>query len=273
MPTDQWRNKDMYKAIISDFDGTLVGANYKLSKKLKDAVSEWLRAGKFFSIATGKALVPMLTNALEELSITSPIIINGGAEIINFRSKEILFSAYIAPDTAQAICNLLIQHNYPFVVVKTDKVYSTSRQSGLHKEDISYRDLATLVNYLNISKIRMTTTDLQEDVVENFVKQNLADVYHTINVVRGYTPSSRGYDITSINATKQIAITKLFELLKIDRNEVIGIGDGFNDYSLLSGCGYKVALENSPEDLKAIADHIAPSVDKDGVADVIYKHI
>ncbi|MEK7605706.1 MAG: Cof-type HAD-IIB family hydrolase [Patescibacteria group bacterium] len=264
---------DMYKVIISDFDGTLVGVNYKLSKKLKHAVSEWLRAGKFFSVATGKAFVPMLTNALEELNITSPIIINGGAEIISWRSKEILFSAYITPDIAQAICNLLTQHNYPFVVVKTDKVYSFSKENDLHKEDISFRDLSKLANYHNISKIRITTTDLQEDIVENFVKQEITDVYPTINVVRGYTPSSKGYDITSVNATKQLAMIKLFELLKIDRSEVIGIGDGFNDYSLLTACGYKVALENAPEDLKSIADYIAPSADKDGVADVIYKHI
>lgn len=38
-------------------------------------------------------------------------------------------------------------------------------------------------------------------------------------------------------------------------------------------CGLKVAMGNATEDLKAIADYIAPSVDDDGVVDVIAKFI
>lgn len=38
-------------------------------------------------------------------------------------------------------------------------------------------------------------------------------------------------------------------------------------------CGLKVAMGSAVEDLKAIADYIAPSVDEDGVVDVIQKFI
>ena len=38
-------------------------------------------------------------------------------------------------------------------------------------------------------------------------------------------------------------------------------------------CGLKVAMGNAVDDLKAIADYIAPTVDEDGVADVINKFI
>jgi len=38
-------------------------------------------------------------------------------------------------------------------------------------------------------------------------------------------------------------------------------------------CGLKVAMGNATEDLKEIADYIAPTVDEDGVADVIEKFV
>jgi hydroxymethylpyrimidine pyrophosphatase-like HAD family hydrolase len=37
--------------------------------------------------------------------------------------------------------------------------------------------------------------------------------------------------------------------------------------------GLKVAMGNAIKDLKAIADYIAPSVEEDGVADVIEKFV
>ena len=62
-------------------------------------------------------------------------------------------------------------------------------------------------------------------------------------------------------------------LLKIKTTEIIGVGDGYNDFPMLLACGLKVAMDNANDDLKAIADYIAPSVDDDGVADVIEKYI
>lgn len=38
-------------------------------------------------------------------------------------------------------------------------------------------------------------------------------------------------------------------------------------------CGLKVAMGNAVQDLKEIADYIAPSVDEDGIADVIEKFV
>ena len=54
---------------------------------------------------------------------------------------------------------------------------------------------------------------------------------------------------------------------------MIAIGDGPNDFPMLMAAGFKVAMGNASDDLKAIADYIAPTVEKDGVVDVIEKFI
>jgi hypothetical protein len=47
---------------------------------------------------------------------------------------------------------------------------------------------------------------------------------------------------------------------------MIGIGDNFNDIPLLNACGYKVAMENAPDEVKQIADEVIPSFNTEGVA-------
>jgi len=63
------------------------------------------------------------------------------------------------------------------------------------------------------------------------------------------------------------------EILGIKTDEIIAVGDGYNDFPFLMACGLKVAMGNAVPELKAIADYIAPSVDEDGIVDVIERFI
>ncbi len=80
-------------------------------------------------------------------------------------------------------------------------------------------------------------------------------------------------DITSSEASKQHGILEVARILSISTEEIIGVGDGYNDFPLLMACGLKIAMGNAVPELKAIADFIAPSVEEDGVATVIEKFV
>ena len=78
---------------------------------------------------------------------------------------------------------------------------------------------------------------------------------------------------THPNSTKQHAILKFSQILEIDPKDIMGIGDGYNDMPLLMACGLKVAVGNAINDLKEIADYIAPPVIDDGFAYAVRKLI
>ena len=59
----------------------------------------------------------------------------------------------------------------------------------------------------------------------------------------------------------------------MDTSQMIAIGDSYNDLPLLAACGLGIAMGGSPEELRAIADHVAPSVDDDGLAVAIEEHV
>lgn len=136
--------------------------------------------------------------------------------------------------------------------------------------DVEYKKISEMP-YENIPKLVLWTDLLEESEVENFVRNNIHGKFSTLEVVKSYTPFDKSWQITSLKGTKQAAIKKLAELLYIQPSNIVGIGDSYNDYPLLSACGYKVAMGTAPSELKQIADFIAPSYSEDGVAVVIDK--
>ena len=85
--------------------------------------------------------------------------------------------------------------------------------------------------------------------------------------------STRRVELTHIETSKGIAAACLASRWGIPREQVIGIGDQDNDRSLITWAGLGVAMGNAVEDVKAIAQFVAPSADEDGVAAVIEKFI
>jgi len=63
------------------------------------------------------------------------------------------------------------------------------------------------------------------------------------------------------------------KIFGIDKSEMIAFGDGYNDISMLEYAGLGVAMENAPDDVKAVCGHVTLSNNNDGVAVVIEKHI
>jgi hydroxymethylpyrimidine pyrophosphatase-like HAD family hydrolase len=108
------------------------------------------------------------------------------------------------------------------------------------------------------------------DVVMNALK-----VIPEINVQKLSAWDKRylGIDVTSSRASKLHGIIEVARILHIQTEEIIGVGDGYNDFPLLMACGLKIAMGNAVPELKAIADFIAPTVEEDGVATVIEKFI
>ena len=56
-------------------------------------------------------------------------------------------------------------------------------------------------------------------------------------------------------------------------NEIMAIGDGANDISLLSSVGLAIAMGNAPDEVKAVADYVTLDVDHSGVAAAINKFL
>lgn len=82
-------------------------------------------------------------------------------------------------------------------------------------------------------------------------------------------------DIMKKGSSKANAIKILADYLHIHKEEIIAMGDGANDLPMFEVAGYRVAMENGNEKLKAQADYITTTNNQDGVAkaleEIFYK--
>jgi hydroxymethylpyrimidine pyrophosphatase-like HAD family hydrolase len=69
--------------------------------------------------------------------------------------------------------------------------------------------------------------------------------------------------------TKGSGLSFVTAQLRLDLGGVIAFGDGENDVELLEVAGLGIAVEDAHPRLLAIADHICPGPEDEGVASVI----
>ena len=105
-------------------------------------------------------------------------------------------------------------------------------------------------------------------------------IYHQLHSSLSFswtkTPAYPGVDFINVLApdvSKGKALEALALHLGISLTEVIAIGDGANDVSILSKAGLAVAMANAADELKAVADYITLDVDHNGVAAAINKFL
>jgi Cof subfamily protein (haloacid dehalogenase superfamily) len=80
-------------------------------------------------------------------------------------------------------------------------------------------------------------------------------------------------EFASPDVTKGAGLAFLAEHLGFARGRTVAFGDGENDVELVDWAGYGVAVENAHERVKALADFICPSVDEEGVAQVLEAYL
>jgi hydroxymethylpyrimidine pyrophosphatase-like HAD family hydrolase len=77
------------------------------------------------------------------------------------------------------------------------------------------------------------------------------------------------YEILPKGISKGTALLKLADMLGIDRRNTVGIGDYYNDLSLVETAGVGATVEGAPKELVGAADYVAGACENGAVADLI----
>jgi HAD superfamily hydrolase (TIGR01484 family) len=249
--------KKQYKALMLDLDGTTVPNAIKglPSTKVIKAIAE---ASKKIHVGfvTGRPY-EYTKNIRSVLSINGPSIASGGAQIVNVATNKILWEKAITENDFEQILPKLRKYSYKVLI----------QEKGLDRI-IKPSDTIFPKDILSIAIM-----DIEPEAIETVIDDLKEIPSIAVHKIIGWKKDTYWVQISHADATKQYGILEVAKLLKVQTHEIIGVGDSYNDFPLLMACGLKIAMGNAVPELKAIADYIAPTVDEDGVADVIEKFI
>ncbi|PLZ20127.1 Cof-type HAD-IIB family hydrolase [Fischerella thermalis] len=266
------------KLLVLDIDGTIAGESNNISEPVKEAITAAKAQGIKVAIATGR----MFRSALrfhQDIGSTLPLIAYQGAWIQDPASEQIYQHLPVSREMAQQLLDyfeqpelrsLLSVHFYIndqlYVREITTETQLYAERSGI--KPIAVGDLRQVLTTYEPTKILALCDDT--DIIDNLLgslsrQYTPAELYLTKSV-------ATFFEATNPFANKGVAVRYLAEeLLGLQPNNVMTIGDNFNDLEMLEYAGIGVAMGNAPSQVQAIANWIAPSVEQDGAAVAIEK--
>jgi len=241
-----------------DLDGTTIPnkSDGMPSKKVKEAIKEVSKKVNV-SVVTGRPY-QNARHIINELDLKDLAVVAGGTSIIDVEKEKIIWEKKISKKDTKEIFQFLFQRKLSSLVTNNGLDQEFWVNSG---EVFPFEPTLITLPHLSISEAESIFEELKifEDIA--------------VHKMVGWKKNTIWLHIMNIEASKQHAIYEVSRILGIETDEIIGVGDGYNDFPLLMACGLKVAMGNAVDELKAIADYIAPTVEQDGVADVIEKFI
>jgi HAD superfamily hydrolase (TIGR01484 family) len=245
-----------YQAIVFDLDGTAIPNKPDAvpSPKMIATVNKY-RDKIHLVAATGRP-VRIALPIIEALGLTNPCIVSGGAVIIDPTTEEVLKLTTVPAAAVHAIFDVVQGHDYE-VLTREERL--DLKTSKLHPT------LAENVEIIHIGRI-------PEADLPGLKKILLSIPQISVSLVPGWNDDNYVLNITHIDSTKEHAVADVLSRIGVPREAAIGVGDGGNDVHLFRSVGFKVAMGNAAPELKAIADTIAPSVEDDGLAEIIERY-
>jgi Cof subfamily protein (haloacid dehalogenase superfamily) len=267
-----------YKLLVVDVDGTLLGRDGSISVENKKALAKARDLGTMVSLSTGRVPRACL-NIIKQLSLDGLHIFFDGALVSNTNQSQEVYLQPLNKSIVRQAVEFARQNDIYLELYSATRYFVEQETWGtdIHRQFFNLEavvvDFSELLNQERIIKLElMTSTPEEVAQARSFYLQFNGRLH--FSWVR--TPTYPGIDfinVTDPGVSKGKALAALVSHLGISMTEVMAVGDGTNDIPLLSAAGLAIAMDNAPDEVKAIAHHITLDVDHSGLAAAINRFL
>ena len=195
-----------------------------------------------------------------------------GGKIIDWRTKEEIYSQHLPSDVISVLYNYAKEHGYALLGYVGKEIITESADDKYVAEEsrINKMPIRKVENLLaelepNPTKLLMTAEPTVAAEAEKELQElvgNRMDVYRSAPFFVELVP--KGID-------KAQSLLRLLAKLNLTPQDMIAFGDGYNDLSMLHLAGMGVAMSNAAPEVRSEADYVTLSNEEDGVAVAINK--
>ncbi len=264
----------MYKAVFIDIDGTLIKSDHSLSKATIDIIQKLKDKGILVVLVSARPLHGILAIAEEAGLMDSPIAALNGASIS--LNGAMLFESSIDAALTSDIHEQLQQYSTTIIYYKKmqwfaeNKDFYTDYEQKITEVPIIIEPFDRTLTHWQREK---TGPDkilvIAEAAVNTEIQNSLKPIFSgNLNM---YTSKPTYLEIMNIDASKLNAVKLLIDRYQISREDIITIGDNFNDEEMIAFAGTGIAMGNAPDEVKAKAVYVTDTNNNDGVAKAIAK--
>lgn len=269
----------MYKLILSDLDETLL-VNHHVPAVNREAIHQAQEKGVKVVPATGRAY-NMIQEILKEIGTYQKeeeysICFNGGL-IVENKNDRILHFQGLSFETTKMLFELGLKYDVCLLIFTLDCCYIFRADPDEVQRKIDQKARFEVIEEDNmdflknekIAKILFERRDM------NYLHQIEKEIHPFIEgkVCASYS-SYRYLELNALGVDKGYGLRWLAQYLELSSDEVIAIGDNYNDVEMIKEAGLGVCVEGGSDEIKDLSDYVT-SVDYDqgAVKEVIDKFV
>ena len=206
---------------------------------------------------------------VEEAGLTGPVVCYQGAVVADSESGEFLRHEPIPLELAREAIAAVEAEGFGLNCYVGDQLYVASEtpeaRRYAHFQHIPIHAVGPLLDWLEEPPTKLVT--IGEPHLLDALEAHLKGVFGD----RLYIAKSLPFflELASPDVTKASGMEFVARHIGLERERVVGIGDGENDVELLEWAGYGVAVANAHDRVLALADLVVPPVEEEGVAQVL----
>lgn len=259
-----------YKAIFIDVDGTLLTDDLTISPDTKEIITELHQQGILIAIVTARPPNATLPFYNELGIVENPVICFNGALVI--QNNQILSEEIIAIQDACKTVDEVRNFRISISIYKHHTWYTNQLDGWIAQESQITNCVATPIDLEKLmtddfyaNKI-MLMGELDEVSVAEVHLKSLR--FENLNI---HKSKPTYLEIVSNRASKSKGIQKVISARNITTDQIITIGDNFNDVDMFSLAGTSIAMGNAPEAVKKQATLVTDTNNADGIKKALEK--
>jgi Cof subfamily protein (haloacid dehalogenase superfamily) len=260
------------RALACDLDRTLIGEDAVLHPRTLAAIGAARAAGIHFLIVTGRMFRSVRPYALEA-GITDPVVCYQGAVVADPVTGEFLRHVPMPEAGAREVIAAIEALGHTILVYVDDELYvarvtpASDAYAGF--QHLVVHPVGDLLEWLPKAPTKLVVVG-DPHVLDGLEAEMKARFGRRLYISKSL-PHFLEFADPSVH--KGSGLDFAADRLGFTREQSVAFGDGENDVELLEWAGYGVAVANAHPRVLAIADFVCPSVDDQGVAQVIEAHL
>jgi hydroxymethylpyrimidine pyrophosphatase-like HAD family hydrolase len=285
----------MIKLLALDLDGTTLNSSGQLSDANRNAIRKAEERGVLVTIATGRRFRDARPVGLE-LELNAPLITHNGALLKYAQSEEIVSSSLLPTETSREIVRVGKDYGGDALVSTDPQGHGTLLYDRVSDDNLPLKKYLRWAENLHggepgregVAHVENLEAVLHEHDIVHISFSGTCDAMsamlsvlgrelgNTVTILPTIYPrlDFTLIDILPAGASKGHGFAKLVELNNLTPENVMAIGDNFNDLEMLEYAGTAVVMANSDTKLLDRAEfYTTLSNDESGVAAAIERFI
>lgn len=265
----------MIKLVVTDIDDTLLNSKGEISEKNREVIEKCKEQDVKVILASGRPDFGMMS-IVEDLKLDSYdnyLLSYNGARIANLKTNEIIYEKFLSPERIKFLIGVALENDCDILTYQNGKVLTNSDneyariEAGLvSAELVISENMKEEINEGAAKVIILKHPDEAQKVKEKLEKE-LGAEYEVA------TSKPFFIEVNDKGISKGVSLDSLCQKLGLTKDNVMALGDGLNDLSMIEFAGMGVAVANANPKLKEAANFISLSNDEDGFAYAIEKFV